>query len=93
VDDSGIWAGFEGDDKEYLWPWPEVVDAAAYALELPSGERLVYLDISHTSGEFMEVMDTVDGFDEVVAALAARAGRRVPRLSALPEADGQVQVF
>ncbi|GLY24279.1 hypothetical protein [Micromonospora sp. NBRC 101691] len=75
-------------------PWPEMGDVTVQASLLPPhDQRLVELDISHVSGEFMTVTDQFEGFHEAVAAVAARSGARLPDLATLGPSDGVVHLY
>jgi hypothetical protein len=56
----------------------------------PADERLRYLDVSHVSGEFLELNEGLDGWPEAVAAIVARSGR--PDLNPDP-VDGCVEIW
>lgn len=88
VDDDGVRTG--GGPG---FPWSEIVSVGLCVLVLPpDGQRFRYLDVSHVSGEFLELNEDLDGWREAVAAVVARSGRPGPDLDAVP-ADGCVEIW
>ncbi|MEV6373427.1 hypothetical protein [Micromonospora musae] len=92
VDDQGIWVvrpnGTTG------LPWVEVTKVAVYASALPpDGRRILWMDATHVSGEFVEINDLTAGFDEAVAAVASRSGRGPVDLSRLQSSDPPVEIY
>ncbi|GAA4564723.1 hypothetical protein GCM10023176_11300 [Micromonospora coerulea] len=49
-------------------------------------------DVSHESGEFLELGEDLAGFRAAVAAIAARSGRPGPDVDAEPP-DGCVEIY
>jgi hypothetical protein len=90
VDDVGIRTE---DDRHALgWPWSEIQHVSVAVLPLAE-QGHVYFDVTHVSGEFMEVGETVDGFREAVRDIAARAGRPAPDLDALRPSDPVLEIW
>ncbi|MEU5946569.1 hypothetical protein ABZ793_13540 [Micromonospora sp. NPDC047465] len=90
VDEVGIRT--EDDRHSFGWPWSEIQHVSVAALP-PAEHRFLYFEVTHVSGEFMEVGDTVDGFREAVAVISARAGRAAPDLDALRPSDPVLEIW
>ncbi|SCG52789.1 hypothetical protein GA0070613_2203 [Micromonospora inositola] len=91
VDGNGIW--IEGVHGVVGYPWAEIMDVGMCVLALPPDDQpFLYLDVSHSSGEFLELNEDLDGFPEAVRAVAERAGRPVPELDELRRAGGCVEI-
>ena len=92
VDDIGINLVYTA--GKALYRWSEIANVSVQAWLLPpDNQRLVELDISHVSGEFVTTNELFEGFYEAVAAIAAQAGARLPDLSTLDPSDGVVQIY
>ncbi|MFD2766659.1 hypothetical protein [Micromonospora eburnea] len=90
VDEVGIRT--EDGDHSFGWPWPEIQHVSVSALP-PEEHKFLYFEVTHVSGEFMEVGETVDGFRAAVQDIAARAGRAAPDLDALRASDPMVEIW
>ncbi|WP_157744331.1 hypothetical protein [Micromonospora viridifaciens] len=90
VDDVGI----RTEDGDYCFgmPWSEIQHVSVSALA-PEEHKFLYFEVTHVSGEFMEVGETVDGFREAVRDIAARAGRPAPDLGALRASDPMLEIW
>ncbi|MEU4779644.1 hypothetical protein [Micromonospora sp. NPDC023633] len=92
VDDLGIWImhphGAVG------LPWAEVTSVSVYASVVPpDDQRIVWMDATHVSGEFVEINNMSEGFNEAVAAVISRSGRGPLDLSRLQPSDGHVEIY
>jgi hypothetical protein len=92
VDDLGIWVmrpnGTTG------LPWVEVTSIAVYASVLPpDDQRIVWMDATHVSGEFVEINNMTEGFHEAVAAVISRSGRDPLDPSHLQPSDPPVEIY
>ncbi|MEU6206373.1 hypothetical protein ABZ814_22645 [Micromonospora musae] len=92
VDDLGIWVtrphGTTG------IPWVEVTRVSVYVSVLPpDGRRIVWMDATHVSGEFVEINSLTEGFDEAVAAVASRSDRGPVDLVRLHSSDPPVEIY
>jgi hypothetical protein len=86
VDEDGLWLVDSG--RTFGYPWPEISGASISVLLLPpDDQRVVTIDVDHVSGHFLSIDSQVEGFDDVVAALATRGGREVPTLTDLSPTD------
>ncbi|MCM0678770.1 hypothetical protein NCC78_29450 [Micromonospora phytophila] len=90
VDDVGIRT--EDDRHAFGWPWSEIQHVSVAVLPLTE-HRHLYFEVTHVSGEFMELGESVDGFREAVRDISARAGRPAPDLDALRPADPVRQIW
>ncbi|MFG3603764.1 hypothetical protein [Micromonospora chersina] len=92
VDNLGIWV-MQPNGTTGL-PWVEVTSVAVYASLLPpDGQRIVWMDATHVSGEFVEINNMTEGFDEAVAAVISRSGRGPLDLSRLQPSDPPVEIY
>ncbi|MEH0934379.1 hypothetical protein [Micromonospora psammae] len=92
VDENGIWT--EGGHGVVGCPWTEITDVGVCVLVLPpDDQKFLYLDVSHSSGEFLELNEDLDGFPEAVRAVAARAGRPVPEFDEFRASAGCVEIY
>ncbi|MGC5017500.1 hypothetical protein [Micromonospora sp. DT47] len=90
VDEIGVWTEDAG--HRLGWPWSEIQHVSVSALA-PEEQRFRYVEVTHVSGEFMEIGETVDGFREAVRAISARAGRPAPDLDALRASDPMLEIW
>ena len=75
------------------YPWSEVTAVAVHASLLPpDDQRMVGMDISHVSGEYLDVSDWSTGSTRR-GRLAARSGFELPDLSVLQPTDGFVEIY
>ncbi|MEV0805608.1 hypothetical protein [Micromonospora sp. NPDC050200] len=90
VDEIGVRT--EDGDHSFGWPWSEIQHISVSALA-PEEHRFLYFEVTHESGEFMEIGETVNGFREAVRDIAARAGRSAPDLPALRASDPMAEIW
>ncbi|MER7334581.1 MULTISPECIES: hypothetical protein [unclassified Micromonospora] len=90
VDEVGIRT--EDDRHTSGWPWSEIQHVSVAALPIEE-HRFLYLEVTHVSGEFMEVGETVDGFREAVRVISTRGGRAAPDLDALRPSDPMLEIW
>ncbi|GII57493.1 hypothetical protein Pth03_58820 [Planotetraspora thailandica] len=92
ADDVGIWEVHPNGTTGF--PWPEITSVSVYAsLFPPDDQRVVGMDVSHVSGEYMDIVEMIEGFRQAVLAVAARSGCDVPDLSAMQPSDGFVEIY
>ncbi|WP_406040048.1 hypothetical protein OG799_30350 [Micromonospora sp. NBC_00898] len=92
VDRYGIWT--EGVHGVVGYAWAEITDVGVCVLVLPpDDQRFLYLDVNHSSGEFLELNENLDGFPDAVRAVTARAGRPAPELAEFRASDGCVEIY
>ena len=66
-------------------PWDEITSVSISATEHPPDfTRELVLVVDLTWGEYLELHEDADGFDEALAALARRSGTPVPDRDAVP---------
>ncbi|MEU7713186.1 hypothetical protein ACGF5H_28715 [Micromonospora chalcea] len=92
VDDLGIWVTLP--NGTIGLPWVEVTDVAVYASVLPpDDQRIVWMDATHVSGEFVEISNLAEGFHEAVTAVISRSGHDPLDLSRLQPSDPPVEIY
>ncbi|MEH0938661.1 hypothetical protein [Micromonospora psammae] len=92
VDDLGIWVTHPNGTTGL--PWVEVASVAVYAsLIPPDDQRIVWMDATHVSGEFVEINNMTEGFNDAVAAVISRSGRGPLDLSRLHPSDSPAEIY
>ncbi|WP_435587494.1 PH domain-containing protein [Micromonospora aurantiaca (nom. illeg.)] len=92
IDDSGIRVVRPNGTTRL--PWAEVASIAVYAAVFPpDDQRTDWMDVTHVSGEFMEINNMTEGFHEAVAAVLSRSGRGPLDLSRLRPTEPAVEIY